>query len=563
MVTFLPLLERELRVRARSRSVYWTRFAVALAGTLLCLRMLNLSGGPSGASLAMLGHWAFRGIATAAFVLCCCGGFLTVDGISRERREGTLGLLCLTRVKKLDVLVGSFGSAGITCLCALLAFVPVIMLPVLAGGVTGGESFRTMLVLFDTMFLSLAAGLWASAGARGWLQSARSAVVRLLFIIVAPTLASMLPAPVAYVFGVSPLAAFYWADDAVYRFSVVPFWLSLAAVHVISWRFLIGAGFRLRRAMREEDGTAQNVGAGGRKSAVARAPLADGDNPVAWLVRRQRGIKAVVWAGVLISLIPFAASLSFGRLFFGRFGMSMIIAVISLSSTVYVAFVAVHVGLFGWAASRFLVEARRAGELELLLTTPVGATTLVSSLWKELRRVFFAPVIVLTAPGLLLSLYYRFKQYNQAEPLGYSIYFALIPFLSSITTILSVGALIWAGLWFGLKARSQAGAIVHILLFAQGVPLVIGFAGSSLVHLVVFLVGGFVVSWGYLLYLLNPAAICFYYVWLIRWARRRLAMELNNPSPEGFDLSDLFAEARAGLASWIRKARQWPPAPER
>jgi hypothetical protein len=561
MVTFLPLIERELRVRARSRSVYWTRFAVALAGTMLCLRMLNLSVGPSGASLAMLGHGAFRGIATAAFVLCCCAGFLTLDGISRERREGTLGLLCLTRVKELDVLVGSFGSAGITCACALLAFVPVLMLPVLAGGVTGGESFRTMLVLFDTMFLSLAVGLWASAGARGWFQSARSAVVRLLLIIVVPTLALMLPAPVAYVFGVSPLAAFSWADDAVYRFSVVPFWWSLAAVHIISWRFLIGAGFRLRRAMREEDGTAQNIGAAEGKAAVARAPLADGGDPVGWLVRRQRGIKAVVWAGVLISLIPFAA-----RFFISPFGISAIVVSIYLNAAVSLAFAAVQLSLFGWAASRFLVEARRAGELELLLTTPVGATTLVSSLWKELTQVFFLPVIVITAPGLLLSLYYRFVFHNPpvyVGPLGYGIYSALVPFVNSVTTILGVGALIWAGLWFGLRARSQAGAIVHILLFAGGVPLVVEFASSWLIHLVVFLVGGFVVSWGLWLNMLIPAATCFYDVWLIRWARRRLAMELNNPSPEGFDLSDLFAEARSGLASLIRKARQWPPAPER
>jgi hypothetical protein len=36
-VTILPLIERELRTRARSRAVYWTRFAVALVGMLLPL----------------------------------------------------------------------------------------------------------------------------------------------------------------------------------------------------------------------------------------------------------------------------------------------------------------------------------------------------------------------------------------------------------------------------------------------------------------------------------------------------------------------------------------------
>jgi ABC-type transport system involved in multi-copper enzyme maturation permease subunit len=121
----------------------------------------------------MMGKSAFNGLVGTAFVLCCCAGFLAVEGISRERREGTLGLLFLTRVGAFDVLLGSFGAVGITCVCALIAFLPVLMLPVLIGGVTGGEAARTVLVLFDTLFLSLAVGLWAAARGRGWLDCAR------------------------------------------------------------------------------------------------------------------------------------------------------------------------------------------------------------------------------------------------------------------------------------------------------------------------------------------------------------------------------------------------------
>jgi uncharacterized membrane protein (UPF0136 family) len=586
----LPLIERELRVRARSRAVYWTRFAVALAGILLCLRTLNLAAGPSGASPGLLGLWAFRATITAAFILCCGAGFLTVDGISRQRREGTLGLLCLTRVRALDVLLGSFGAAGITCLCALMAFVPFIMLPVLAGGVTGGEAFRTMLALFDTLVLSLAAGLWASAGARGWFQSARSAMVLLLLLIVAPTVALMFPMPVTSVYGVSPLAAFYWADAAVYRASAASYWLSLAAVHGISWCLLFAAGFRLRRAMRQADGPAENVGASGRTTAVTRKTKVDmddpaarpvftlaawkigfpdkamADDPVRWLVRRQRGLKAVVWTGVLVSVIPYAANLLIAL---GSRAASTLISFYSWPVSVAVG--VVQGCLFGWAASRFLVEARRTGELELLLTSPVGAKTIVSSQWNQLKRVFFVPVILLAAPNLLLTLYYTtFAHYHQppyAGTLSYRLYFALTPFLGFIRTILGIGALIWAGLWFGLKARSQAGVILQIILFARGVPFVILFGASSLLRLLVnhagaYGAGGVRFPWEYWLYVLNPVAGCFYYLWLIRWARRRLAAELAHPSQEGFDLSDSIAQARAGLASLFDKARNWPPAPK-
>src|SRR5262249_18566060 len=36
-VTFLPVIERELHRRARRRSMYWTRFAVALGGMLVTI----------------------------------------------------------------------------------------------------------------------------------------------------------------------------------------------------------------------------------------------------------------------------------------------------------------------------------------------------------------------------------------------------------------------------------------------------------------------------------------------------------------------------------------------
>src|SRR5665213_194092 len=119
----MPLIERELLTRARSPAGYWTRFAAGLAGILVCLPMLTGSGAIT--SAAQNGKTAFDGLIVVAFTLSCLSAFLTVDAISRERREGTLGLLFLTHVRPLDVLLGSFGAAGIASLCALAAFVPV------------------------------------------------------------------------------------------------------------------------------------------------------------------------------------------------------------------------------------------------------------------------------------------------------------------------------------------------------------------------------------------------------------------------------------------------------
>src|SRR5437867_7526419 len=103
-MTLLPVIERELRVRARNRATYWTRFAAALLGTLICLPPLMLSGPFS--SSVVTGKSVFNGVWGAAFILCCFACLFTADVISAERREGTLGLLFLTRVRTLDVLLG-------------------------------------------------------------------------------------------------------------------------------------------------------------------------------------------------------------------------------------------------------------------------------------------------------------------------------------------------------------------------------------------------------------------------------------------------------------------------
>ena len=511
-MTILPLIERELRIRARSRAVYWTRFAVALVGMLLCLRALSLYSGLPGQTQAMLvGHMAFQSIVMAAFILCCWAGLLTVDGISRERREGTLGLLWLTGVKALDVLLGNFGAAGLTCLCALVAILPVIMLPVLAGGVTGGEAFRTMLVLFDTMLLSLAAGLWASAGARGWFKSARSAVLLLLLLIVLP----VVPGIPSYVDLVSPLGAFRRAADAAYWFAPAGYWISLALVHAISWLLLLTAGFRLRRAMREEDGTTETVNAANQKPGAPPEPVEDAPapatsrqftlvawkigshklptavDPVRWLVRRQRGLKAVIWAGALIGL---ASQTAFWGLInmlaaalIGTLGPRSVARISSsFNWPMSLALGVVQGCLFGWAASRFFIEARHTGELELLLATPVGAANMISSQWKELRRLFALPVIVLLLPQIIVVAwsYQQIKTYGGLLASNYYYYYLLAQSFTCLSGLVQVGALVWTGLCFGLRERSQTTALVRIILLCQGAPFVISLGGSLLLSFI-------------------------------------------------------------------------------
>jgi hypothetical protein len=218
-----------------------------------------------------------------------------------------------------------------------------------------------------------------------------------------------------------------------------------------------------------------------------------------------------------------------------------------------------------------MVEARRTGELELLLTSPVGARTMVSSQWKQLKRLFLVPVIFLAGPNLVLWIYGYFTIQYKYNPVHYGgtladIRGALTLLLQCVNTILGIGALIWAGLWFGLRTRSQTGAIIQIVLWARAVPYVMIFTVSSLLRPFLFPGSTYYnpvrVQIRYMVYLLYPVADCIYYFCLIRWARRRLATEMANPSQEESGLAESMSAAWAGLASWVRKARNWPPAPQ-
>jgi hypothetical protein len=523
-MTILPLIGRQLRVRARSPAGYWTRFWAALWGIAFFLPMLfwPTSLFSPLVNPAQMGAHAFRNMVVAAFVLCCFSGVLTVDAISRERREETLGFLFLTRVRAMDVLLGNFGAAGIASLCALAALAPVLIVPVLAGGVTGGEAARKVLVLFDTMILSLAIGLWASAGGREWRSCARSAAGLLFLLIFGPLmLEALFPLYTRlHPWFPGPLRALGAAEDSWYKHSVAPYWISIAVVHVISWFLVIWAGIRLRRALREEDETPANsvrpspgdktlVGTDAPRTfdffvysfSFGRKPLAAGQAPLEWLMGRQGGVKTVVWAGALLG-----AAYHSGLLFSGRFVRGILGGY--SAGGMGLAFSVVEGCLFAWAASRFFIEARRTGELELLLTTPEGAKTILASQWKWLENVFFWPFLVLVAPFLIRSLI------NEG--------FMLLMFSSILNTLAGLVALLWAGMWFGWSERSQARAIVRIVIVAKAAPYLVGMLGSIVVVSFVPRVNpGFLLAW------FAPETVTLlFYVCLIRWARRRLAGEL-------------------------------------
>src|SRR5690349_6247037 len=164
-MTFLPIVERELREGARKKSPRYTRLVVAAVSLLIGLFQLTFV--PIFSRGAAQGGTAFGIITGFAFLLCLLAGvFITADCLSEEKREGTLGLLFLTDLKGYDVVLGKFMATTLNSFYALVAMFPVLSLPLLMGGVTGAEFWRMTLALFNALFFSLAAGIFVSALSR-------------------------------------------------------------------------------------------------------------------------------------------------------------------------------------------------------------------------------------------------------------------------------------------------------------------------------------------------------------------------------------------------------------
>ena len=406
----LPIIERELRVRARKPAMYWARFGVAGVAMLICLpaAAMGLAMGVNS------GKYLFNAMVIAGFVLCSAACLLTSDAVSSERREGTLGLLLLTKAGDLDVLLGKFCSNGLTSLLALLALVPVFAIPVLGGGVTGTEILRKGLALGNALVFALAVGIYASAPESDRVRAARKAIftsvlwncVPLVALVGAAQGAKLLGLPAIF----SPVLALACASDSTYQSAPYLFWLGLAGGQVASWFMVKRAAGELGRTLREEEVSVTPI----LSSTIPqlrepRIPelVDDEHGPVHWLVDRQRGVRAAIWAAALIGISANAGTIALLRFVGTGTGFMPYYSVPGFVTSILGGC------LLAWAASRFFLDARRRGELELLLTTPEGSKNIVSGQWAALKGMIAGPLLVMMVPFVIQVLTYATRPVEQ------------------------------------------------------------------------------------------------------------------------------------------------------
>src|SRR5256885_2607021 len=118
-MSFLPIVERELRIASRRKSTFrirrWTAlFAIGISFLFLIFVALSDSRSSGRVMFGIL-----TGFAAALSLLT--GIFLTSDCLSIEKREGTLGLLFLSNLKGYDVVFGKFAARSLNAFYGLFA----------------------------------------------------------------------------------------------------------------------------------------------------------------------------------------------------------------------------------------------------------------------------------------------------------------------------------------------------------------------------------------------------------------------------------------------------------
>jgi hypothetical protein len=472
-VTFLPVAHRELRVACRKRGTFVTRVVTALIGLVIggfCLLLSSLANGPMagiGKALFVILTWISLAAALGA------GLFVTSDCLSEEKREGTLGLLFLTDLRGYDVVAGKFLATSLRAFYGMFALFPVLGVTLLMGGVSGIEFWKTALALINALFFSLAVGLFVSATGRDWHRVMWQTLLWLaLFCFILPATDWLVSEAthgnvLLHVRLASPFTVFRRASG----YPLPEYWNALLVTQGIAWSLLAIACGIVPRSWQERgrknSGSTKSLryawtyGSSEQRTRLRRKLLEI--NPVLWLSSRERRQSWGAWfmALLLAVLFPLPALLDWPASSWGvwTFVAGCLILVLYL-----------------WVASqasRFFVQARRSGLIELLVIGPLTTRQIIHGQWRSLLKIFAAPVILIVLISVLASIL-SMEFWSGGRPFSFRGEQVLITGISSVAGGLAVlcnmAALAWFGMWMGLTSKSVNFATFKTVIFVQVIP---------------------------------------------------------------------------------------------
>lgn len=452
-MTFLPIVERELRVAARKVTTHRMWLFSAAGAIAIFFILLFAMERPS--RIQQVGEQIFVGINILVFIFTLVAGvFLTADCLCSERKEGTLGLLFLTDLRGYDVVLGKLVATSMVAVYTVLAVIPVLGVPLMMGGVTGAEFGRVALALLVTLLFSLALGLFASAVC----SDTREAMILSFGIILGLTAVLVAfmwlaedilrPFDAAWLLVPSPVLSFTRAFDSWYQFrsGASQFWVSVGFQLGLSVGLIGFASLWLPRSWRNESRRPVVVRIPPRATMRSTHSLEAG--PYAWLVGRDRfprsllawplGVLGVAWLGCAFGTLT-ASGADFRKMF----------------SVLFLTAFGAHVmvkGLMAIQSTRRLCEERRSGALELLLATPLEPAQLQKGQREVFHRQFKPFLWALTSMNavlfLVMSVNYP-QDFDDDDVLMFGSFFSGGALLAWV----DLHAIGWVGMWIALRGQ--------------------------------------------------------------------------------------------------------------
>jgi len=487
-MTVLPVIERELRTQSRLGFTYLLRDLGAGALVLFCAYFYAEAG-----FAPQFGGVLFGALNLVLFVsIWLLVPLSCADCISRERREGTLGLLFLTPLKAREIVLSKGLVHGLRALTLWLAAAPIMTICFLIGGVTWKEAVLACLINFSSICWALAAGLLASASTKSWLRAMVFAgLIAFCFFVAFADAAGWIVrlamrqrarGSFFFFFGSNQIG-FWWRNPfaILNRAGQRDLLLTAFGTVVLSLLFLMGviflAAWIVRRGWQEEPPSARRVW----MEETFTKPIIGVNffhrwlrrklerNPIGWLEQR-------TWSGRLVTWGWFAVMVSFySAVFYVPNADKMLRGLQDFMAWSLLFLIAV-------SASGSFQRERETRVLELLLVSPMTAGQII---WGRLRGLWgqFLPAMALML-GVWAFLVTSFE--GQLE---------LIPFFCSSFLCLPV-----IGLYYSLRRANFISAFLSTVAVGLILPRLVTavlnlisqliFFGASLGEIINPLAGG-------------------------------------------------------------------------
>ncbi|MBX3390656.1 MAG: ABC transporter permease subunit [Phycisphaeraceae bacterium] len=461
---FGPVCDREIRVVSRRSSSYWVRalYVLGLAGisSLVYFAItvdIRFAGSGKASALQQLQMFApTLGAFFAWFqfvIMCFVASTLTAGAICDERRKGSLSSLLATPLTPAQIVLGKFAGALVQIVILIAAGVPLLLAIRLFGGISPSFIVSSTCITVTTAMLHASISLAASARVRSSTMAASSGLATSVFWCFAPMILTLvlaigsngprtmklLPFSPYFSLGLETTSSLGAVNTPV--FSANGWWWSVAYngagcalfLAIATWRFRkITLGGDVALPPKSKKKRAAALLPDGDKGASSRArDLSVWDDAMAWRELRQR-VFIRPWhpwvAGIAaVALLAFAyweSGIQTIEIFF--FASAVLLVVFYFQSALI--------------ASNSIAGERESRSLEVLLTTPLSARSIVRAKWiGALRRA--SPVFV----------FY----------LGITLVFAVLPGTFSFVVLVHllliaippVMFLIATGVWFSVVAR--------------------------------------------------------------------------------------------------------------